>query len=101
MSTFVSRLTGLSEPSVPYARLERVSQVLRRRLDDAVEDVFNRACLNGDLDTASELLEVLKNMHARRQARVGQERRINDQLVLRATAELSRRRQFQSAGRPG
>jgi hypothetical protein len=98
MSTFVSRLTSLSEPSVPHARLERVSQALRRRLDDAVEDVFNRACLNGDLDTAADLLDVLKRMHVRRQERVGQERRISDQVVLRATAELTRRKQ--AARRP-
>jgi hypothetical protein len=99
MATFVSRLTSLSEPSVPHTRLERVSQALRRRLDDAVEDVFNRACLNGDLDTAAELLGVLKNLHARRQARVGQERRISDQIILRATQELARRRL--SSRRPG
>ena len=92
MSSFISRLVGLSEPAVPRDRLERINQILRRRLDDSVEDVFDRACLHGDLDPAAELLDVLKAMHARRQVRAGPERRTSDQAIRRASEELARRK---------
>ncbi len=99
ISTFVGRIAGLAEPTVPHARLERVNQALRRRLDDAVEEVFTRACLTGDLDTAADLLAVLKNMHARRQQRVGRDRRLNDTIIQAATQELERRQRAQAATR--
>jgi hypothetical protein len=100
MSSFISRLVGLSEPAVPRQRLERINQILRRRLDDSVADVFDRACLHGDLDTASELLEVLRNMHARRQVRAGPERRTSDEAIRRASADLARRKLAQRSARP-
>lgn len=67
---------------------------MRRRLDDAVEDAFYRACLNGDLETASDLLNVLVAMHERRRQKYANDRRINDDTVQRARAELDRRRRL-------
>jgi hypothetical protein len=90
-SSLVGRTPILSAQRLPAERLERVHQVLRRRLDDAVEDVFQRACLNGDLDTARALLQVLEGMHDRRQAKHGNNRRLNDDVLRRARAELEQR----------
>lgn len=91
-STLVGRMTVLSQPRVPAERLDRVHLSLRRRLDDAVEQVFRQALLNGDLDTAGELLDVLSAMHDRRQQKFGSERRINDDLLRKARDDLARRR---------
>jgi hypothetical protein len=91
LSTLISRMTGMSEPRVPQERLERVNTAFRRRLDDAVEDVFSRACLSGDLQTATELLAVLENMHQRRQVAVGHDRRLSDTTLMRARRELALR----------
>ncbi len=90
-STLVGRMAGLSQVRVPVERIERVNQALHRRLDDAVEQVFQQACLNGDLDTAKELLAVLVSMHERRKKKFGEDRRISDDTVQRARDELARR----------
>lgn len=69
----------------------RINRVLRRRLSDRVADVFDEACIGGDLDTAEELLEVLEAMHRRRQAAVGERRLSTDELV-RAREQLASRK---------
>ena len=86
-------MTGLSQPKIPANRLDRVNAAFRRRLDDAVEDVFSRACLIGDLETAAELLQVLEYMHERRRKMFGRDRRISDETVVKARRELEWRRQ--------
>jgi hypothetical protein len=72
--------------------MDRVNRTLRRRLSDRVEDLFQAACLAGDLDAADALLTVLVKMHERRSAKFGGERRISDDSLARARAELARRR---------
>jgi hypothetical protein len=52
------------------ARLERVNPALRRRLDNAVVEAFNRPCLNGNLEMAAELLAVLNTMGLRGNKRI-------------------------------
>ena len=91
LSTLINRMTGIADQKVPLERMQRVNTALRRRLDDAVEDVFNRACLNGDLQTAAELLAVLANMHQRRQLAVGRDRRLSEAALVRARRELAQR----------
>ncbi len=65
-----------------------------------MEDVFNQACLNGDLATAGELLDVLTKMHERRKIAFGRDRRINDDTILRARAELERRQRVRDLPLP-
>lgn len=103
LSTFVGRVTGLAQPKIPDSRLGRINSAFRRRLDDAVEDVFSRACLSGDLETAGELLHVMENMHQRRIKAFGSDRRINDEMIVRARRELEWRTQSRANGskRPG
>ena len=80
-------------PPMPIGTVvrERINRVLRRRLSDRVEDVFQEACVSSDLDTAEELLHVLEAMHARRQALVG-DRRLSSADLVRAREELGRRK---------
>ena len=82
--------TRLHEVQIPGARLARVNQSLKRRLDDDVEEVFNRACATNDLESAADLLTLLEKWHARRQASYGRERRITGVGLQRARKELER-----------
>ena len=80
MRTFgflVNRSSALHEVRIPGARLARVNQSLKRRLDDDVEEVFHRACATNDLEAATDLLLLLEKWHARRSASYGRERRIS------------------------
>jgi len=93
MRTFgflVPKSSSLHEINIPGARLARVNQSLKRRLDDDVEEVFNRACATNDLEAATDLLVLLEKWHARRSASYGRERRISGASLLRARKELDR-----------
>ena len=93
MRTFgflVNRSSSLHEVRIPGARLARVNQSLKRRLDDDLEEVFNRACATNDLEAATDLLALLDKWHARRSASYGRERRINSAALERARKDLER-----------
>ena len=45
--------------------------------DDDIDATFKRACVTNELETATDLLEVLEKCHARRIARYGREGRID------------------------
>jgi hypothetical protein len=85
-----NRTPRMAETQIPGARLARVNQSLKRRLDDDVEEVFNRACATNDLESALDLLALLEKWHARRQANYGRERRITGVGLQRARKELER-----------
>jgi hypothetical protein len=87
----------LTEVQIPGSRLARVNQSLKRRLDDDVEEVFNRACATNDLEAATDLLALLEKWHARRQANYGRERRITGVGLERARKELDRLTVLQGA----
>jgi hypothetical protein len=82
--------SAVSEVRIPGSRLARVNQFRRRRLDDDVEDLFNRACVSNDLASAADLLALLEKWHARRSAGYGSERRISGAALFRARRELDR-----------
>lgn len=87
-----TRLTPTELRSVPQG-LDTVLRTLRRRLDDRVAEVFQVACMSGELEAAEKLLEVLEDLHERRRRDHGRERReINEELIQRARGELQRRR---------
>jgi hypothetical protein len=93
MRTFgflVNRSSTLHEVRIPGSRLARVNQSLKRRLDDEVEEVFNRACATNDLAAAADLLGLLEKWHTRRAANYGRERRISGVGLARARKELER-----------
>jgi hypothetical protein len=93
MRTFgfiVNRSSTLHEVRIPGERLARVNQSLKRRLDDDLEEVFNRALATNDLDAATDLLGLMEKWHARRSASYGRERRINSAALDRAKKDLER-----------
>jgi hypothetical protein len=93
MRTFgfiLNRSSALHEVRIPGARLARVNQALKRRLDDDVEEVFHRACASNDLEAAHDLLALLEKWHARRAASYGRERRIGGAALQRARKDLER-----------
>ena len=88
-----ARLVGRSEPepvAIPPARLAQALAVLRRRVSDAVEDAFGRACLANDLATARDLVIVLERMAQRGAHWQGGERRRISGQIERLRDELGR-----------
>ena len=96
---FIGNKTARSmhETPIPGARLARVNQALKRRLDDDVEEVFHRACATNDLESAGDLLALLEKWHSRRSASYGRERRITGANLQRARKELERMSMLHSA----
>jgi hypothetical protein len=93
MKTFgllVRKTSGPHEVRIPGARLARVNQSLRRRLDDEIEAVFNRACATNDLEAAADLLTLMEKWHARRPAGHGHERRTGGEHLRRVRKQLER-----------
>jgi|ERR1700749_3353855 hypothetical protein len=75
----------------PDGATAQANRAFRRRLGDRVEDLFQDACVAGDLDTAEELLTILENMQNRRNASGG-DRRVGDGSFAAAREELTRRK---------
>jgi hypothetical protein len=81
--------------AIPAGRIDRMRQSSRRRLADAVEEVFHRACVENDLRTAAGLYAILDDIHTRRVKKFGTaERRISDELLTKARDELERCREL-------
>jgi hypothetical protein len=74
----------------PDMRLAFSPPSQRRRLDDAMVAVFERALGANNFDGAADVLEVLEQWHERRAARYGRERRIDDRHLVLMRAELER-----------
>lgn len=75
-------------PDIPADRLQRVQRSFRRRLSDQVEDVFHRACVEDDIQTAEDLYKLLECMQHRRQHLYAVERRLNNDGIVNARRAL-------------
>jgi len=82
--------SNMSEPRLPAPRQPQKRRTLRRRLEDHIETLYNRARRIDDFDAASDLLGVLEAWFARRPTKVGRERRINGASLQRARRELEK-----------
>lgn len=80
----------VEEPRHP--RPPQMQSWLRRRLEDAVEDLFHVALQRGDLASAADLLAVMENMQARARVRFNTERRGTALMIERCRKELDGRR---------
>ena len=85
---FESRRRPAPEPNIPETRMDRLRQSYRRRLSDALEDVFHRACVENDFRTAACLYAVLEDMYRRREKTYGSERRFSEDVLTRAREAL-------------
>ena len=88
-----------AELEIPEERMNRVRQSYQRRLSDALEDIFHRACLEGDTRTAAGLFAVLEDLCLRPQQEQTTDRRSADDVLAKARAALERCRL--SAGQNG
>jgi hypothetical protein len=86
------KLTPLGESQAAAPPPYQVQNWLRRRLEDAVEDVFRAALQRGDLASAEDLLGVMESMHARARVRFNSERRGTALMIDRARKELEARK---------
>src|SRR5689334_2980237 len=68
--------------------MARINSVLRRRLADRVEALYQASYASGDLETADEVLVVLANMRERERRKFGGERRVSSDPVAKAREEL-------------
>jgi hypothetical protein len=75
-------------PQIPADRLQRVQRSIRRRLSDQVEDVFHRACVEDDIQTAEDLYKLLECMQHRRLKIYAVERRLNNDGIIAARRAL-------------
>ena len=88
--SFLGKKTNLHEVRIPVGRLDRINQSLKRRLDDDIEGVFNRACASNDLEAATDLLRLLEKQHARRAPGLARERRVSSANLQQARRDLER-----------
>lgn len=72
----------------------------RRRIDDILEDAFQHACINGDLETAVDLVGVLDRKLARWLAAHGTDNRNGSAQLVRMRQEIERRIADQADGTP-
>ena len=91
---------GAGRPDASAEPPYQVQNSLRRRLEDAVEDVFRAALQRGDLASAEDLLGVMENMHARARVRFQAERKGTVAMLDRARKELDARKSRRRIG-PG
>jgi hypothetical protein len=61
----IDTVVKLRDPRVPDQRIARVNPAPVGRLDEGVKDLFEHACVAGDLDAAADLLALLEKWHAR------------------------------------
>lgn len=80
--------SNMSEPRLPTPRPPDPRKSIRRRMEDQIEALYNRARIGNDLEAASDLLALLEKWFARRPVQVGRERRTNAAALLRARRDL-------------
>jgi hypothetical protein len=92
MRTYGYRVSaaGDARDAPPGALKAAADRSYRRRLDDAMVAIFDRACTGNNLDAAADVVEVLITWHRRRSAKYGRERRISDDHLKVMLAELKR-----------
>lgn len=84
--------------AIPLERMNRLRHAYQRRLGDQLEDVFHRACVEGDARTAAGLYAVLEDLYTRRVQEKTSERRIHDDAMIKARAALERCRGLAQPG---
>ena len=80
---------SFSAPRPPQA-VDGTRPPSKRRLDDDIEAIFNRACATSNVEAAGDLLAVLEKWHIRRTKKYGRERRINSLDLQAARRKLER-----------
>jgi hypothetical protein len=81
----------LSKPPIPDPRLTRVNPPVMSRLDEGITELFDHACISGELEAAGDLLALLQRWQSRRSYADEQQRRMAGVHLKRMSGELERR----------
>jgi len=93
-----ARFSAPNEDRFSQGPTNQMQSWMRRRLEDAVEDVFRTAMRRGDLAAAEDLLGVMENMHARAKVRFQGERRSAAMTIERLRKEVEDRKSRRRLG---
>jgi hypothetical protein len=85
---FYNCASGMSEPRLPAPRPEDARHTSRRRMEDQIETVYNKARAANDLEAAADLLALLEKWLTRRAARLGKDRRMDRANLNRVRREM-------------
>lgn len=94
LTELFEKRTNNQPMAIPENRMNRLRQSFRRRLSDSVEEVFQRACVEMDIRSATGLYGVLEDIHTRHSSAHGYERRDGGEALAKAKAELERCREI-------
>jgi hypothetical protein len=89
--SLIDKAVQLSKPPIPDPRLARVNPPVVSRLDQGIAELFDQACMAGELEPAADLLALLEGWQARRTFADEQQRRTAAVQLKRMQSELERR----------
>lgn len=89
--TLIDKTIKFREPSIPGARLDRVTPRTEHRLDEGINELFEYACITSDLEAAADLVQLMEKWHARRTYKDYEQRRLVIIQLKRMRGELDRR----------
>jgi hypothetical protein len=89
--TLIEKAVKFREPSIPGARLDRVTPRTENWLVEGTYELFEHACITSDLETAAELMALLAKWHGRRTYKDYEQRRLVIIQLKRMRGELDRR----------
>jgi hypothetical protein len=89
--SIIDKAIQLRKPPIPDPRLERVNPPVMSRLDEGIMELFDQACVTGELEAAAELLALMEKWQARRAYPDEQQRRMGGVHLKRMHGELERR----------
>lgn len=98
--SLIDKAVQLRKPAIPDRRLARVNPPVLSRLDDGVIELFDQACITGELEAAADLLAVLEQWLGRRRYTDDAQRRMGGVHLKRMHGELDRRHIMRGT-RPG
>jgi hypothetical protein len=98
--TLIPKAVKFREPSIPHARLDRVTPRTEHRMDEGINELFEHACITSDLEAAGDLLALMERWHAQRTYKDYEQRRLVIIQLKRMHGELHRRHIMQGTKPP-
>jgi hypothetical protein len=89
--SLIDKAVQLRKPEIPDRRLERVNPPVMGRLDEGVMELFDHACVSGELESAADLLALMEKWQTGRAYPDEQQQRMGGVHVKRMRGELERR----------
>ena len=89
--SLIDKAVQLSKPAIPNPRLARVNPPVMSRLDEGMVELFDHACMTGELEAAADLLTLQEKWQARRAYQDEDQRRMGGVHLKRMRGELERR----------